>query len=173
MAISLYDALIPSFQQILGSMSHLLGKAEAHCAEHGLDPQELIGARLYDDMLPFSYQVKSTAEHSIVAIESVRQGVFSPSLAPPPESFAALHEKVDGAKAALAALDPAEINGFEGQDMRFEFRDRIIPFTAENFLLSFSQPNFYFHAATAYDVLRAKGVKLGKMDFMGAIRAKG
>jgi len=173
MATSLYDAVVPGFEQVLGTMTHLIGKAEAHCAEHGVDPAELIGARLIEDMLPFSYQVKSTAEHSIGAIEAVRTGVFSPSLAPPPDSFAALHEKIDGAKAALAALDPAEIEAFEGQDMRFEFRDRVIPFTAENFLLSFSQPNVYFHAATAYGVLRAQGVKLGKMDFMGRVRAKG
>lgn len=173
MAFSLYDAVIPSFQQILGTMTHIVGKAEAHCAEHGIEHADLLEARLYEDMLPFSYQVKSTAEHSAVAIEALRQGVFAPSLVPPPDSFAALHEKIDGAKAALAALDPAEIDGFIGKDMRFEFRDRKINFTAENFLLSFSQPNFYFHAATAYDVLRMKGVKLGKMDFMGAVRAKG
>ena len=173
MAISLYDALVPSFQQILGSISGLITKAEAHCTEHGLAPEDLIEARLYEDMLPFNYQVKSATEHSIVAIESVSGGVFSPSLAPSPDSFTALHDKVNGAKAALAALDPAEINGFEGRDMRFEFRDRRIDFTAENFLLSFSQPNFYFHAATAYDILRAKGVKIGKMDFIGRARAKG
>jgi len=173
MATSLYDAVIPGFQQILGTMTHLLGKAETHCSEQGIDPAELIGARLIEDMLPFSYQVKSTAEHSIGAIEAVRTGVFSPSMAPPPDSLAALNEKIDGAKAALVALDPAEINGFEGQDMRFEFRDRRIDFTAEIFLLSFSQPNVYFHAATAYGILRAKGVKLGKMDFMGRVRAKG
>lgn len=172
MTISLYDALIPSFQQILGTMTHLLAKAEAHCAEHGVAAEELIGARLIEDMLPFSYQVKSTAEHSIGAIEGVRAGVYSPSLAPPPDSFVALNEKIDGAKAALAALDPAEVNGFEGQDMRFEFRDRRIDFTAENFLLSFSQPNFYFHASTAYALLRMKGVAIGKGDFMGRPRAR-
>jgi hypothetical protein len=166
MAITLYDAIIPSFQQILGTMTHLLGKAETHCAD-------LIGARLYEDMLPFSYQVKSTAEHSIGAIEGVRRGSFSPAMAPPPDSFAALNEKIDGAKAALAALDPAEVNGFEGQDMAFVFGESRMDFTAENFLLSFSQPNFYFHAATAYDVMRMKGVKIGKRDFMGRPRFKG
>ena len=172
MTVSLYDATIPSYLQMLGAMSHLLGKAEAHCAEAGLAHEELIGARLAEDMLPFSYQVKSTADHSIGAIEGLREGVFSPHLEPPPESFAALHEKINGAKAALSALNPDEINGFAREDMRFEFRDRTIPFTGETFLLSFSQPNFYFHAATAYGILRMKGVKLGKIDFMGPIRAK-
>ena len=172
MTITLYDALIPSFQQMLGTMSNLIDKAEAHCNEHGLEHSELVGARLCDDMLPFSYQVKSTVDHSAGAIEGVRVGVFSPQLDPPPESFVQLREKVDGGRAMLAALDPAEVNDFEGRDMRFDFRERSIPFSAENFLLSFSQPNFYFHASTAYGVLRAKGVKLGKIDFLGQLRIK-
>ena len=173
MTISFYDATIPTFQQILGSVTHLLNKAEAHCDEQGLPHEELVGARLYDNMQPFSYQVKSTAEHSIGAIEGLRKGVFTPSLEYPPNSFEALHERVNGAQAALTALDPAEINGFVGKDMCFAFKDRRTDFTAENFIFSFSLPNFYFHATTAYDVLRMKGVKIGKMDFLGQLRAKG
>ena len=56
--------------------------------------------------------------------------------------------------------------------MQFSFGTAVMPFTAENFLLSFAQPNFYFHAATAYDILRSKGVKIGKRDFMGRPRLK-
>jgi hypothetical protein len=54
----------------------------------------------------------------------------------------------------------------------FQFRDFKLPFTAENFLLSFSLPNFHFHATTAYDILRMKGVPLGKPDYMGQLRLK-
>jgi hypothetical protein len=56
--------------------------------------------------------------------------------------------------------------------MRFEFRERVLPFTVENFLMSFSLPNFYFHATTAYDIFRHNGVPLGKRDFMGTLRLK-
>jgi uncharacterized protein len=173
MTISLYDALIPQFRQLLGSTKTLLTKAEAHCAEHGLTHEELIGARLIDNMQPFAYQVKCTSEHSIGAIRAVRAGVFTPSTAYPPDNFADLNALVDAADADLTALDRAEIDGFVGQDMRFEFKSTIIPFTAENFLLSFAQPNFYFHATTAYDLLRMKGVTLGKMVFLGRLAVKG
>lgn len=173
MTISLYDALIPQFRQILGSTKALLTKAEAHCAEHGLPHSDIIGARLIDDMQPFAYQVKSTCEHSIGAIHAVRAGVCTPSLAAPPESFKALHAMVDAADIDLAALTREEVDGFVGQDMRFEFKTMVIPFTAENFLLSFAQPNFYFHATTAYDVLRMKGVSLGKMVFLGRLAMEG
>ena len=77
-----------------------------------------------------------------------------------------------GRASSLEAVEAAEIDAFVGRDMRFAFGDRHIDFTAENFLLSFSQPNFYFHAATAYDILRWKGVPIGKRDFTGKPRTK-
>jgi hypothetical protein len=172
MAFSLYSATIPPFLQILGSVAQLVEKAEAYCEAQGLPADELIGARLAPDMLPFAYQVKSTAEHSIGAIEAVRRGVFSPSLAAPPDSFAGLRDKLDSARAALAAIDSSEVDSFVGRDMRFEFKDFRLDFTAEGFLTSFSLPNFYFHATTAYDVLRMKGLPIGKRDFMGQMSLK-
>jgi hypothetical protein len=170
MGFSLYDATIPSCLQILSSVGGLLGKAEAYCAEQKLAEEDLIQARLAADMLPFAYQVKSTAVHSLGAIEGVRKGVFSPDTTPPPQTFAALKTKIADTRAALEAIDAAEINAFLGRDMRFAFGERQMHFTAENFLLSFSQPNFYFHATTAYDILRWKGLPLGKRDFAGRVR---
>ena len=172
MPISLYAATIPSYRQILGAVSGLLQTAEAFCTEKGLSPAEIIQARLAEDMFPFAYQVKSTAVHSIGAIEGVRKGVFSPDTTPPPETFAALQDRIAKALAALEAIDPEEVDGFIGRPMCFAFGERRIEFTAEEFLLSFSQPNFYFHAATAYDILRWKGVAIGKRDFIGKLRIK-
>jgi len=172
MTFSLYAATVPSYQQILRSISGLLTQAEAFCKERGLAAEDMIQARLAEDMLPFAYQVKSAAVHSLGAIEAIRRGVFSPDMTPPPDTFAALHQRIADTLAALEAIDAAEIDAFIGRDMRFAFGDRHIHFTAEEFLLSFSQPNFYFHATTAYDILRWKGVPLGKRDFMGRLRKK-
>ena len=172
MSFSLYAATIPSYRQILSSVSDLLGKAEAFCAEKGVAPRDIIEARLAEDMLPFSYQVKSTAVHSLGAIEGVRRGVFSPDTTTPPDNFAALKTHIAQTIAVLESIDPAEVDGFVGRDMRFAFGERHIDFTADNFLLSFSQPNFYFHAATTYDILRWKGVGVGKRDFLGRTRKK-
>jgi hypothetical protein len=172
MAFSLYDATVPCYQQTLGAVAGLLVTAETFCAEKQLAPQEIIDARLAEDMLPFAYQVKSTAVHSLGSIEGVRRGVFSPDMTPAPQTFAALKARVAETLAALEAMQRAEIDGFIGRDMRFEFRERRLEFTAENFLLSFSLPNFYFHAATAYDILRWKGARIGKRDFTGRLRLK-
>ena len=170
MAFSLYEATIPSYRQILGAIGGLLGKAESYCAEQNLAAEEIIQARLATDMLPFAYQVKATAVHSLGAIEGLRKGVFSPDMTPSPQTFSALKTKIADTLAALEAIEPLEIDAFLGRDMRFEFGERKMNFTAENFLLSFSQPNFYFHAATAYDILRWKGLPLGKRDFVGRVR---
>jgi hypothetical protein len=172
MTLSLYSATIPSYRQILGAVAALVDKAESFCAEKNLAPEEIIQARLAPDMLPFAYQVKSTSAHSLGAIEGVRKGVFSPDLTPPPQNFRDLKANVAHAIASLEALDPKEIDAFVGRDMRFVFGERQIKFTAEDFLLSFSQPNFYFHASTAYDILRWKGLPIGKRDYTGRLRIK-
>lgn len=172
MAFSLYTATIPSFQQILGAISALLDKAEVYCGEQGIAPQELIQARLAADMFPLAYQVKSTAVHSLGAIEGVRKGVFSPDSTVPPETLAALKARIAETLVTLEKIDVAEVDGFLGRDMRFAFGNNHRDYTAENFLLSFSLPNFYFHAATTYDILRWKGMPLGKRDFMGKTRTK-
>jgi uncharacterized protein len=172
MTLSLYDVTVPTFVQILGSVSGLIEKAEAHCTAKQIAPTDIINARLHEDMLPFSYQVKSSITHSIGALQALNKGVFSPDMTPSPDTFPALQEKVTSALAALEGLRPQDVNSFEGRDMRFALKEFHLDFTAENFLLSFSLPNFYFHATTAYDILRHKGVAIGKRNFVGKLRTK-
>lgn len=172
MPLSLHAAFVPSALQMLGTTRNLVDKAESWCGEQGCGAGELIGARLADDMLAFNYQVKSVAVHTRGAIEGVRKGTFSPDMSEPPATFDAMRDKLDEAIAALEAMSEDEMEGWIGQPMRFVLGERAMDFTADNFLLSFSQPNFYFHAATAYDVLRMKGVPVGKRDFMGMLRIK-
>ena len=173
MALTLYAATVPSFRQILGSVAGLLTKAQAFCAEGGLAPADIIQARLASDMFPFSFQVRSTVGHSIGAIEGLRSGTYSPDRSGLPESFAELSSIVAGAERALAALDPAELESLTEREVLFIAGERRLAFTGQDFLLSFAQPNFYFHATTAYDILRWKGLPIGKRDFSGQLRVKG
>lgn len=173
MPLTLYDATVPSMLQILGSIERLIGKAEQFCTEQGLPPEALIDARLIADMLPFGYQVKSCAVHSIGAIEGVRRGTFSPDMTAWPDSFAGLAQRIAETRAALLAIDQDEMESFIGRPMAFAMGAMRMEFTADQFLLSFSQPNFYFHATTAYNLLRMKGVPIGKRDFNGRVRKIG
>jgi uncharacterized protein len=171
MPTSLYDATVATFVQTLGGVAGFLGRGYEHCRGTGMDPRSLVEARLHPEMLPFSFQIASIVAHSLGAVEGVRKGVFGPPTTPDVD-YAGLQKLVTDARETLKKVTPDEVNGFDGKDMRFEFKDRVIPFTAENFLLSFSVPNFYFHATVAYGILRAKGIPLGKRDFMGQLRVK-
>jgi hypothetical protein len=171
MSTSLYDSTVTTFIQTLGAVEGFLGRGLEHCRANGVDPKEIVETRLYPDMLPFRFQVVSTISHSIGAIEGIRKGVFSPP--PMPEfDYEGLQQAVSTAREALKKVSADEVNGFTSRDVKFEFRDRSIPFTGENFLMSFSTPNFFFHASMAYGILRSKGVPLGKRDFMGRLRIK-
>ena len=133
---------------------------------------ELIDARLAPDMLPLGYQIKSCAVHSIGGIEGTRAGSFSPDMNAWPADFTGLHGILQQAAEKLSALDRETVDALVEADTHFAFGETKLPFTGANFLLSFSQPNFYFHATTAYAILRAQGVKLGKRDFLGVPRVK-
>lgn len=174
MAFSLYDATIPLFTQILGSMRALTQKAELFCKDKGMDEKTMLDSHFGEDMLPLSWQIKWTSTHSIKAIEGVRNGTFSPDRSPPAERFAALRDEIDATCIALNAVKPAEMDALIGKDMVFSMPERGVEmhFTADNFLLTFSVPNFMFHATTAYDLLRHAGVDIGKRDFLGAMRLK-
>lgn len=98
--------------------------------------------------------------------------MFGPDLAPVPQDIGALRQEIADAIAFLRTVTPDEIDAIAGRDMRFEFGDHRMEFTVADFLLSFSVPNFYFHATSAYAILRNQGIAVGKRDFLGAVRLK-
>ena len=172
MAVQLYDLTVASYLQTLGAVNGFLDRGAAHCRDNNLDPEEIVETRLWNDMLPFRFQLISVAHHSLGAIEGVKAGAFAPPGEQRPLTYAELQGLVSSARDKLASFGREEINALEGKDVTFAIGNFKMPFTAENFLMSFSLPNFYFHATTAYDILRSKGVPLGKRDFMGQMRMK-
>lgn len=172
MPFSLYDATVPSFQQTLGAMQGLLDKVEGFCADGNHRIADLLQTRLADDMLPFTYQVSATTTHSVGALNAIHKGVFTPDRTPPPQTMEGLREVLSQALEALSSMKAGDIDGLVGRDMRFEMGEMVLPFTAEGFLMSFSLPNFFFHATTAYDILRMKGLALGKPDYLGRPRLR-
>lgn len=166
MAISLYDVSVASFLQVLGAVQGFLEKGLAHCKATGLDAESIVDMRLHDDMLPFRFQLVSVAHHSRGAIEGAKAGHFAPPGGVGDLDYAGLQTLVADARAALQALTPAEVNALEGGDVVFRIGPREMPFTVEDFLLSFSTPNLHFHATTAYDILRQNGFQIGKQDFL-------
>jgi uncharacterized protein len=172
MSTSLYDISVATYLQTLGAVSRYLDKGLALCTEKGIDTNEIVEFRLFADMLPFRFQIVSVAHHSLGAVDGLNSGIFAPPRQTEPLDYRGLQKLIGDAILGLEGMNPADINAIEGREIVFRTGDRQIPFTAETFILSFSLPNFYFHATTAYDILRTKGVPLGKRDFMGNLRIK-
>jgi hypothetical protein len=172
MTISLYDATVDRFNQGLEGIANVLEKGRAHYTEKGMTLSDALDARLWPDMLPLSFQIVSVAHHSLGAINGAKAGVFSP-LRREISAYDELEAIVADTRAALAKITPDEVDALTDKPMMFKAGERQMNFTGANFLLSFSLPNFYFHATTAYDILRAKGVPLGKRDYIGRPRISG
>ncbi|THD62045.1 DUF1993 family protein [Phenylobacterium sp.] len=172
MAASLYALSVGSFLQTAEAVAGFLDRAARHCAEAGGDPDDFVDARLIDDMAPFHFQIEALCHHAVCGVEAVTTGVFDPPGLIGSQPFADLQAMVARSVAALNAFDPEEVNGCAGKDLDLQIGPRRLAFTAEDFFLSFSLPNFHFHAVTAYDILRSRGAPIGKRDYEGRLRTK-
>lgn len=186
MAMTFYDLSVPTFLQTTRAISRVLDRAARHCAAIGADADDFVHARLHHDMAPFHFQIESLKNHSVWGLDAVRTGVFAPPPLAGATSFVDLQAMVDQAIMMLEALTPEEVNRWSGRHFDLDvFRPvdeenastsawaaRNLAFTSETFLLSYSLPNFHFHAVTAYAILRTRGVPIGKGDYEGRLRTR-
>ena len=170
MTISLSNISVKTYLQLLPAASNIMQKAKAHFEEEGTNLQEIVDMRLYEDMATFSFQVFSIAHHSLAAINALKDGEFGPPNMPSGLDFESLHNMIKDAEAQLLEVSCDDIDKLLDGQVVFKMGDIRWPFTNEDFILSFSLPNFYFHLTTMYDMLRVKGLPLGKMDFVGQMR---
>ena len=172
MTTSLYELSVPTFLQTVNAVAGFLDRAATHCSETGADPDNFVDARLFEDMAPFHFQIECVAHHSVWGLEAMKTGVFAPPALVGSAPFANLRAMIDQAESALRALTPDEVNGWSGRELNLLIGPRRLAFTSETFFLSFSLPHFHFHAVTAYDILRTRGVPLGKRDYEGRLRTR-
>lgn len=170
MGTSLSDLTLANYAQTLAAVSGFMAKGLAHAQAKGLDLDQIVETRLFDDMLPFRFQIWSVAHHSIGTIEGLKTGVLTPPAKMEPLNYQALQGCITSALEGVKKQSAGEIDALAGKPVTFHLGEMKLPFTAENYVMSFSLPNFYFHAATAYNILRMKGVPLGKRDFLGQMR---
>jgi hypothetical protein len=166
MSVSMYRATVPIFIQGLDVLASLLQKAAAHAQEKALLESELIGARLFEDMAPLSAQIQRASDTAKKSAERL-SGVAAPSFADDETSFAQLQARIANTRAYLASIDSATFDGSEARTVPMKFGSMSKDFLGEEYLFTFGIPNFYFHVTTAYDILRHRGVQIGKLDFLG------
>jgi len=170
MAISFYDTSLGTYLQTLGGVIGFLEKGRAHCEANGIDLNAVVETRLYPDMHPFRFQLVAVEHMTVGALKALQTGRFSPPGPVPELDYAGLEQLVADAHAELAKVSRESVDALEGKQVLFQIGDFKMLFTAANFVLSFSLPNLFFHATTAYDMLRGKGVPIGKANFLGPMR---
>ena len=167
MSISMYKASVPIFVQFLTALSAVLDKAAAHAEARKLDQGVLLNTRLYPDMFPLVRQVRAATDHAINACGRIA-GAELPTFANTEASIPELKERIAKAIDFIKTITPAQLDGTEDKDIKITFPSGATrEFKGQGFLLNHCLPNFYFHATTAYDILRGMGFEIGKRDFMG------
>ena len=167
MSLSMYQASVPAFVQMLNNLSAILDKAEAYAKNRKIDPEVLLNYRLAADMLPFIRQVQIAANLAKGAVAWLA-GVEVPKHDDTEKTFADLKAaRQDGD--VRQSVQPNDIEGSEDREINLTLGEHTMSFKGQPYLVHFVMPNFYFHCTTAYNILRHCGVELGKRDFIGAI----
>jgi uncharacterized protein len=165
--MSFYDATVPAYLHILGSLPKILDKAEAHCKAKNIAPETILTARLYPDMLPFSKQIQLVADFAMKGCARLTHNEV-PSTPDTEKTFEELKARLAKASDYVKTFKPAQFEGADTKDVTFPTGpDKTTTLSGQQFLSHFSLPNFHFHAATAHGILRHNGVEIGKRDFMG------
>lgn len=165
-SVSLHHCSAPVFLQILGALDGILVKAEAHAAARKIAPETLLFARLFPDMFHMTRQVQIACDFAMKTMARL-SGIEPPSVPDTEKSFDELRARVARAIAYVSAADARAVDNASHKDITFPIGANSLTMNGVDYFTRFALPNFYFHATTAYAILRENGVELGKRDFMG------
>jgi hypothetical protein len=166
MSVSMHQASVPVFTQILNSLSVILKKGAAHAEAKKIEPSIFVNARLAPDMFPLTRQIQIATDHAKGACARLA-GVEVPSYADSETTFEELQARIAKTLDFIKALKPAQFEGAATREIKLKLGPQEYTFPGATYLFHLAYPNFYFHASTAYDILRAQGVEVGKRDFLG------
>ncbi|MGH6609954.1 MAG: DUF1993 domain-containing protein [Burkholderiaceae bacterium] len=167
MPLAIHAASVPVFTQMLGSLSALLRKAEAHAEQRKIDADALLQARLFPDMFPLRRQVQIACDFAR-GVSARLAGVEVPSSPDVEKTFADLQTLIEKTLAFIGGLAPSQFDNSESREIVLRPgtpKERRLD--GQTYLLSYGLPQFFFHVTTAYALLRHNGVELGKGDYMG------
>jgi uncharacterized protein len=166
MTFAFHQAAVPPILQILGSLSAILDKAAQHCETHKIDPAVLLNYRLAPDMFPLTRQIQIMTDQA-KGMAARLAGIEIPAYADNEASFADLKTRIAKTVDFIKSCKTADIDAGAARQVAFKAGPNDIKFVGSDYLTKWVFPNFYFHATTAYDILRHCGVELGKRDFLG------
>jgi hypothetical protein len=161
MSFTIYDSTAPVFVTILNNMRNWLDKAGAEKPE-----AELIAARLIEDMHPLPKQYQFVSDSTKFCVARLC-GIEAPVMEDTETTYTELQARCDKTIAFIESVDRAAFDGAEDREVTIKFPNGMgYRFTGADYVRNFALPNIYFHATTAYAIMRAQGVSLGKPDFL-------
>ncbi len=165
MSVTMYQIAVPTFQKHLHALDGIIDKAAAYAGARKIAPETLLTARLYPDMFNLTRQVQESCKFAALSMQRLAN-VDVPAEADGETTFEALKARIGRTLELLAHVKPEQMEGSEERPITIKVGPNEMSFTGRDYLLHFALPNFYFHAATAYDILRHNGLEIGKRDFM-------
>ncbi len=162
----MYQASVPRFVNILGNLSNILDKTQAHLDAKKIADASLTAFRLFPDMLPMTTQVQIACDAAKGVVARLA-GVEIPAFADDETTIAQLKARVAKTIAFIQTITPAQLDGTEDKDIVIKRGEKETHYKGMQFLLGHAIPNFYFHVSTTYNILRHNGVEIGKRDFLG------
>lgn len=168
MPLTMHQASVPLMLQMFGSLSAVLDKAVAYCEERKIDPAVLLNYRLAPDMHPLTRQIQFMTDQAKGAVSRLA-GVDIPSYPDTEASFAELKARIARTVDYVKSFTPKQINGAEDREVTLKLGPTEMKLQGGQYFFHFFVPNFYFHATTAYDIIRHCGVPVGKRDFIGSV----
>jgi uncharacterized protein len=168
MSLTMYRISVPVFERALGILSNYLKLAAEFCAAQQMDEAALVNARLAPDMLPLSGQIQRASDTTKNAIARL-SGLEAPRLEDNETNLVELQTRIDKTLAFFDTVRAAEIDGSDQREITLAFGKLKATVNGEDYLLQFTLPNLFFHVATTHAILRAQGVPVGKLDYIGAL----
>ena len=165
MTISMYQASVPRLANILGNLSNILDKAQADIDARRIDVSVIMDARLFPDMYPFSKQVQIACDKARSVVARLA-GMEVPFYKDDEKTFAELKLRIARTIAFIQSVPPERIDGTEDDEIVLPVTGKETRYRGMQLLLGHSMPNVYFHATTAYNILRHNGIAVGKRDFL-------
>ena len=164
----MYQASAPRFANTLKNLSAILEKAQAHCETRKIDPLAITSSRLFPDMFPFNRQIYIATDTAKGAVSRLA-GVEIPKYDDVEQTFPELRARIARTVDFLMSVPAAKFEGAAERDVTMKAGGKDMVWKGEQYLFGHAYPNFYFHSATAYNILRHNGIEIGKRDFLGQI----
>jgi hypothetical protein len=166
MQLTMRDMSVDSFVPMLESLSAVLDKGAAHATSAGLD---LLNARLAPDMFTLAQQIQQACHYAKDCTARLT-GQGRTAMEDAETSFAGLTAQIARTVDFVRRVDSAAFAGAEERDCSIEIPNKlVIQMNGIQLLRAWSLPHFYFHVVTAYDILRHKGVQIGKQDYLSQV----